>query len=105
MNDSIFMPSPPQNERSLGYALGSPERARLEAELERLLSAGTEIPCLIGGKELRTGRTRPIIRPDERQTELGLYHLAGAPEARAAIEAALEAKRGWEAMPWEERAA
>jgi 1-pyrroline-5-carboxylate dehydrogenase len=105
MNDSIYLPPLPENEKVLSYAPGSPERARLDAEIASILSARVEVPVVFGGKRLLTGRTRPIIRPDERRTVLGQWHAAGQAETRAAIEAAMEAKPGWEAMPWEERAA
>ncbi len=105
MNDSIYRPALPRNEVALGYAPGSPERAALEAELGTVLASRIEIPCLIGGRSVWTGRKRPIIRPDERGTELGSYHAAGPAEAKTAIEAALAAKQEWEALPWEERAA
>ena len=37
--------------------------------------------------------------------DLGAYHRAGAAEVTRAIDAATEARAGWERMPWEERAA
>jgi 1-pyrroline-5-carboxylate dehydrogenase len=105
MNNALFTTAPADNEPVYAYAPGSQDRAKLKAELDRLLKGGMDIPLVIGGKEVRTGRTAPIIRPDARAIELGRYHLAGEAETKAAVEAALAAKRGWEETPWEERAA
>jgi 1-pyrroline-5-carboxylate dehydrogenase len=105
MNDALTHVPPPDNEPVFGYAPGSPERAKLKAEIDRQLKGGFEVPLVIGGKEVRTGRIAEIIRPDARGTKLGVFHMAGAAEAEAAVEAALAARKDWARMPWEERAA
>jgi 1-pyrroline-5-carboxylate dehydrogenase len=105
MLNALSQTPPAENEPVCAYAPGTPERARLKAEIERILQSSFDIPLIIGGKEIRTGKTAPMIRPDERSTVLGQYHLAGKAEATAAVEAALAAKRSWEGTPWEERAA
>jgi 1-pyrroline-5-carboxylate dehydrogenase len=104
MNDAVITTPPAENEPVYSYAPGAPDRAKLKAELDRLLKGGIEVPLIIGGKEVRTGKTAPMIRPDARGTELGVFHMAGEAEAKAAVEAALAAKRAWAQMPWEERA-
>jgi 1-pyrroline-5-carboxylate dehydrogenase len=105
MNDALLKAAPAENEPVFSYAPGGADRAKLKAELDRILKGGYDIPLVIGGKEVRTGKTAPIVRPDARGTALGQYHMAGEAEAKAAVEAALAAKRGWEKTPWEERAA
>jgi 1-pyrroline-5-carboxylate dehydrogenase len=105
MNDAILRTPPAENEPVLSYAPGSPGRERLKAELDRMLGGGFEVPLVIGGEEVRTGRTAPIARPDDIAQPLGIYHKAGEAEAGRAVEAALAAKREWSHMPWEERAA
>jgi 1-pyrroline-5-carboxylate dehydrogenase len=105
MNDAVSRTPPADNEPVISYAPGSPDRARLKSELERIGKGGFDIPLVIGGKEVRTGRTAELLRPDARQVSLGRYHMAGEAEARAAVEAALAAKSSWEETPWEERAA
>jgi 1-pyrroline-5-carboxylate dehydrogenase len=105
MNNGIFHIPAPVNEPVLGYGPGSPERTALKKEIERLRATQLDIPLVIGGKEVRTGKTAPIRRPDAHGEVLGVYHLAGEAEARMAIEAALAAKAEWAALPWEERAA
>jgi 1-pyrroline-5-carboxylate dehydrogenase len=64
-----------------------------------------EIPCFIGGKEVHTGNKRTVVMPHAHQHTLAEFHLAGATEMRAAVDAALKAKPAWQAMPWQERTA
>ncbi|MDA8424560.1 MAG: L-glutamate gamma-semialdehyde dehydrogenase [Treponema sp.] len=105
MNDAILRTPPAENEPVLSYAPGSPERTLLKAEIDRLLAQDFDIPCIIGGREVRTGVTSPIVRPDDLSRPLGRFHRAGEAEAGIAVDAALKAKAEWEDMGWEERAA
>ena len=61
-NDRIAAPTP-TNEPVLGYLPGSPERASLEAELNRMRGETIEIPLIIDGKEVRTGNTKDAVFP------------------------------------------
>lgn len=51
------------------------------------------------------GQTRRVVMPHSHGEVLAEFHLAGAPEMLAAVEAARRAKPAWEAMDWRERAA
>jgi 1-pyrroline-5-carboxylate dehydrogenase len=104
MNNSVFHFDVPQNEPVLDYAPGSPERARLETELARQAATEIEIPLIIGGEEVRTGRTRPVVMPCEHGHVLARYHLAGEAEVHRAAEAALAAHETWSTLSWIERA-
>ncbi len=104
MNNTIFRFDPPQSEPMPSYAPGTPERDALQAELRRMERETIEIPLLIGGKEVRTGRVGRVTMPTEHGHVLATYHQAGPEEVRQAIEAALEAKREWEVLSWVERA-
>jgi 1-pyrroline-5-carboxylate dehydrogenase len=64
-----------------------------------------EIPCVIGGKEVRTGQTVQAVMPHRKEHVLADVHQGGAGEVEAAIEAASEAWHDWSRTPWEERAA
>jgi len=105
MNDSIGRIPPAANEPVLSFAPGSPEREKLRKALDEALSTPVEFGPIIGGAEVRTGKTVEIRRPDERSRLLGLCHMGGAAETTRAIEAALTAKGEWAATPWQERAA
>ncbi|MDD2806461.1 MAG: L-glutamate gamma-semialdehyde dehydrogenase [Elusimicrobiales bacterium] len=95
----------PANEPALNYAPGAPERAELAKKLEELRARQADIPLLIGGREVRTGRTSPLIIPHDNKKTLGVFHKGGAAEVQQAIDAAMEARKSWAATPWRERAA
>jgi 1-pyrroline-5-carboxylate dehydrogenase len=95
----------PVNEPVRQYPPGSPERASLKAKLAAMRSQEIEIPLIIGGKEVRTGRMGTCVMPHRHGHVLARYHKAGPKEVAMAIEAALAAHRSWSRMPWQERAA
>jgi 1-pyrroline-5-carboxylate dehydrogenase len=95
----------PINDVNRTYAPGSPERAELKARLASMAAEKIEIPIIIGGREIRTGKTEKSVMPHNHQHVLAEYHLAGPEEVRQAIAAAAEARREWSAWAWEDRAA
>ena len=105
MANALFKVPTPHNEPILQYAPGSPERARLKEELDRQYNQTLDIPLIIGGKEIRTGKTLDVVCPHEHAHKLAHCHQAGEKEVKMAIETAMEAKVLWESLPWEERAA
>ncbi|WP_257311000.1 L-glutamate gamma-semialdehyde dehydrogenase [Geothrix fuzhouensis] len=105
MSNAIFSLPESHNEPILPYAPGSKERALLKAELERQFNLELDIPLIIGGQEVRTGKTQKAVCPHDHQHVLARYHEAGEAEVRLAIDAAMAAKKDWEATPWEDRAA
>ena len=105
MTNGLFQVPDSYNEPIHSYAPGTRERALLKQELERQFAQEVEIPLIIGGKEIRTGKLSRMVCPHDHQHVLGHYHEAGEAEVRMAIEAALKAKKAWENLPWEERAA
>ena len=62
MNNAIFRFQQPKNEPVLGYAPGSNERRELERELKRQYESTIEIPLIIGGKEVKTGKIGEVVR-------------------------------------------
>ena len=105
MSNAYFKLPVPINEPVLNYAPGSPERAELKKKLAELQSNEIEIPLIIGGKEIKSGKTAEIRMPHNLSKKLGIYHKAGEKEVKMAIEAALIARKTWSEMPWEHRAA
>jgi 1-pyrroline-5-carboxylate dehydrogenase len=95
----------PINDQNRTYAPGSPERAELKARLKTMAGERIDIPLVIGGKEVRTGKTAQSVMPHDHSHVLADYHLAGEAEIHQAIAAAAVARREWSAWPWEERAA
>ena len=94
----------PQNEPVLSYAPGSRERAELKAALNDMLNSPVEVPCMIGGREIKTGDLVDINPPHDTKKVLGQYHRAGVKEAELAIAAANEAKIEWSEVEWSSRA-
>ncbi|HRD80443.1 MAG TPA: L-glutamate gamma-semialdehyde dehydrogenase [Saprospiraceae bacterium] len=105
MSNAIFQVPKAVNEPVLSYKPGSSERATLKATLAELKKTVADIPMFIGGKRVSTGDKVAIHPPHELSHTLGYYHQGGAEHVQMAIDAALQAKPAWEAMPWEERAA
>jgi 1-pyrroline-5-carboxylate dehydrogenase len=95
----------PINDPNRSYAPGSPERAELKARLESMATEKIEIPLIIGGREIRTGRMGKTVMPHDHAHVLAEYHLAGPEHIEQAIAAAGRARREWANWPWEDRAA
>ena len=104
MNNSIFMFPKPENEPVKGYAPGSPERKEIRKALDELYNKVTEIPAIIGGKEVKTRNMGEIVMPTENKHVLARYHKVGEKEVKAAIAAAMKAHKEWSETPWLDRA-
>lgn len=105
LNNAVIKVPYPQNEPILSYAPGSPERSKLKAALAELQAKQVEVPLVIGGREVRTGKLAKIACPHDHSIQLGSYHKAGPQEVQLAIDAAMAAKPVWQSLRWEERAA
>ncbi|PIL37490.1 hypothetical protein GSI_01184 [Ganoderma sinense ZZ0214-1] len=94
------------NEPMRSYAPGSAERKGLVealAQMEKELPF--EVPCIVNGKEVKTGKLAKQPLPADHANHLCTYHEADQATVAAAIDGALAAKKGWEALPWNDRAA
>ncbi|MDR1878891.1 MAG: L-glutamate gamma-semialdehyde dehydrogenase [Bacteroidales bacterium] len=103
MNNAIFNFREPRNEAVKSYAPGSEERRLLQAELDRQFNTQVEIPLIIGGKKIKTGKIGKVVMPTNHQHVLATYHQCTEKEVRMAVDAAMEAKEAWANLPWEER--
>ncbi len=101
----IFRPPPPVNEPVRDYEPGSAHRESLRLRLAEMKGERVEIPCVIGGEDVRTGTTRETVMPHDKDHVLADVHQGGAAEVERAIAAAGEAWHDWHRVPWEERAA
>ena len=104
MNGFFKVPTP-INEPVLNYAPGSSERIALKAALADARSKVLDIPMYIGNEEIRTENTQRISPPHDHKHTLGHFHLGDKTHVTKAIDAALAAKKNWENLPWEHRAA
>jgi len=96
---------PPLNDPSRTYLPGSPERAELKARLAQMASERIEIPIVIGGREIRTGRVEHSVMPHNHRHVLADWHVAGPAHVHQAIEAAAQARREWASWSLQDRAA
>ncbi len=105
MNDAIVHVPEPVNEPVLGYAPGSPEKARLKTALAEVEREVVEIPCVIGGQHVHTGHLRDVTMPHRHGHVIARFHAADEDTVQQAIRAAMRARHEWSAMPWSARAA
>lgn len=96
---------PPTNEPNKSYLAASPERVELKSRLAQMASERVEIPAVIGGAEVRTGRVQPVVMPHRHAHVLGEWHAVEAPQVHSAVDAAKRAHREWSSWPWQDRAA
>ena len=104
MNNTIFSFPKPENEPVLGYKPGSVERKEIRKALDELYNMVTDIPAIIGGKEVRTSETGTVVMPTENHHVLAKYYKVGEKEVEMAIEAAMKAHEEWANTPWIDRA-
>src|SRR5919197_6523241 len=95
----------PVNEPNLGYLPGSPERAELKARLKAMAGERIDIPVVIGGREIRSGRTHQAVMPHNHQHVLADWHAVEPEHINEAIGAAKKASCEWARWRWEDRAA
>ncbi|KAJ7653469.1 delta-1-pyrroline-5-carboxylate dehydrogenase [Mycena rosella] len=94
------------NEPMRTYAPGTPERAALQAAITQMQSdLPFEVPCVINGKQVKTGKLGSQPMPHDHAKNLCTYHEADSAIVTQAIDGALAAKSEWESMPWNDRAA
>jgi 1-pyrroline-5-carboxylate dehydrogenase len=104
MHRGTFAYPLPVNEPILAYAPGSPEKTRLKEVLKELKGQQVDVPMIINGEEVRTGKTQDIRPPHEHAHKLGHFHVGDASHVELAIEAALNARHAWSEMSFENRA-
>jgi 1-pyrroline-5-carboxylate dehydrogenase len=93
------------NEPVKSYAPNSPEKAAVLAAYKEMWNSKIDVPLYIGSEEIRTGNTRNMSAPHDHKHIVGTYHLAEKSHIEKAIANALESKKAWANMAWEQRAA
>ena len=105
MANAILNVPTPKNEPVLNFGPGSPEKKELKEKIAEMKRKEIEIPIIVGGKAVKTGKMADARCPHDHGHLLGRYHKAGEKEIEQAIKAAVKAQPEWAAMPWDERAA
>ena len=92
------------NEPVKSYKPGSPERKEVLATYKAMLKETLEVPMYINGKFITSGNTQTMHPPHDHKHILGSYHTAEKTHVESAISTALEARKSWSQLPWEQRA-
>ncbi len=106
MSNALFTVPPPANEPVKGYAPGSPEKKLLLDTYRAMYSQPpVEVPLYIGNERITTADRRPLSPPHDHKKVIGYASFGDGAHVKAAVEAALHARKAWSRMPWEQRAA
>jgi len=92
------------NEPIKSFAPGSSEREAVLKVYKEMYNSKIDVPFYINGKDITTGNTRTMSPPHDHQHIVGTYHLAEKTHVEDAISTALEARKSWSQLPWEQRA-
>ena len=106
MSNAFFNVPKAVNEPVKSYAKGSAERAALLKEYERMYHQDPiDVPMYIGSEEIRTEDKKRMAPPHEHAKTIGHFNYGDSTHVHAAIDAALEARKAWANLPWQDRAA
>jgi 1-pyrroline-5-carboxylate dehydrogenase len=105
MSIGIFDVPALRNEPVKNYAPGSPERSELKKALADARARTIDIPQYIGSEEVYSQNKKAVSPPHDHQHILGYFHEGSKEDVAKAIDAALEARKSWATLTWEQRAA
>lgn len=105
MSIGVFNVPGVRNEPVKNYAPGSPETIALKKAIEDARSKTIDIPQYIGGQEVFSQNKKTISPPHDHQHVLGYFHEGTAEDVKHAVDSALEARKSWAVLNWEQRAA
>jgi len=105
MGKGFFQVPTAVNEPIKSYAPGTPEREEVLLTYKDMYNTKMEVPLYIGSEEIKTGDTATMHPPHDHKHNLGVYHTAKKKHIEQAIAVALEARKQWADMEWEQRAA
>ena len=104
MGKGFFKVPIAKNEPVLSYAPGTKERDNVLKAYKSMYNSTIDVPLLINGQSITTGKTQTMSPPHDHQNVVGTFHLADQSHVEKAISTALEARKTWSQMPWEQRA-
>jgi len=105
--DAVTAVPVPVNEVVRTYAPGTAERVSLQAAVDALTDGDPlELTCTIGGVERHGGgEAFDVVAPHRHAHVLGRLHQATREDVGDAVDACRTAAPGWQALPFDERAA
>lgn len=106
MSNAFFNVPKAINEPVKGYAPGSSERNSLINKYNEMYNqAPIDVPMYIGSEEVRTTTKKALTSPHDHKKVLGHFNVGDASHVEKAINAALNARKDWANLAWEDRAA
>lgn len=105
MSNAIFQVPKAVNEPVRAYRPGTADHTNLIAKYREMYTQEPiDVPMYIGGEEIRTSVKKAMNPPHEHAKVLGHYNFGDASHVEAAINAALNARKEWANLPWDQRA-
>lgn len=92
------------NEPVKNYSPGSAEIKEVLSCYRTLYRTAVHVPLTINGQHIQTKQTAEMRPPHDHQHLLGTYSLADKTQVEQAIESALEARKRWSTLSFEDRA-
>ena len=99
------VPIPGERAREKLRARARRSARALKDRLRTMAAEQIDVPCIIGGKEMRSGTTAQSVMPHNHRHVLADWHKATSADVDAAIAASREAQHDWANWAWEDRAA
>ena len=104
MSNGFYNVPKAKNEVVKSYKKNSSELNELIKEYKNLYKQHIDIPMYIGQEKVYTKNKRSITLPHNHKHSIGTSNYGGEIEVKNAIKAAMEARKKWSAMKWEDRA-
>ena len=104
MSNGFYNVPKAKNEVVKSYKKNSSELNELIKEYKNLYKQNIDIPMYIGQEKVYTKDKRSITLPHNHKHSIGTSNYGGEIEVKDAIKAAMEARKKWSAMKWEDRA-
>ena len=83
------------NEPIKSYSPKSKERSSLQKKYDEMSQKTYEIPVIINGQEIKTGKLKNCVMPHNHQHVLATFHNASKNEVEKAIDSSLIAWKTW----------
>ena len=105
MSKGVFNVPVATNEPVKSYEPGSTEREELLSTYKSMYHSTINVPMYIGSKEVTTSNLVDMRPPHDHKHLLGQFSKGTSEHVNQAIDAALNAREKWAAMPWHQRVA
>ena len=105
MSNAFFNVPIAINEPVKNYSKGSAELSEVLDEYNNMYSKHIDIPMYIGEKKVYTNNKRKLSPPHDHNHVVGTSNYGDKQHVQDAIEAALKAKKSWQKLSWQSRAA